>query len=286
MDSRLTLTTRGSEVEENPPNANQVRQAVEVCNNSPELMDYLVKGLSERLQSLGLLEDANELLTFVRSVRDQLEGLEAVRPGMTGAWAGNSNCLLTDFQNLHINRAEKAQAILTSALEGSLTQEFALQAAQFLRGYSADGAPLDAELLAACDDLFNAWLAENNIISQGGQLYEATDNGAMIRSDGKTGVPDNINAAKKADEARIRRLLTDPDKGFKSYLAKKGVQLISRELLNPEQKGAAKTPAEVRKAAVTSAALKKPKQQRAAEPVKPAAEGPDEGISKPSGGAS
>ena len=54
--------------------------------------------------------------------------------------------------------------------------------AEFIRGYSnEDGKLLEDDELEAMDTLFNAWLAENKMISQGGVIYAGTAKGEIER---------------------------------------------------------------------------------------------------------
>ena len=263
---KYSTTTQNSAVKRHAPLVKEIKKAIEVCSNSFELMDYLLIRLTEKVKSVGLLDDAHEMLDKIREYRDVLSNREALRGDRSRAWSGDPDSGLSDFEILQRDLAQEAQELIGRSLEGELQQAFALSdTAQFLRGYSEDGLPLDAELLQACDNLFNAWLAENDMIIKSGQIYDSTEKGELIGNDGKpldSEMSEDIrqNKAKKADAQKIKQLLNDPNKGFIAYLAKRGISLKTTELpyVQEKQPAQAKTKDRIRQA-VKKKAVEQPK---------------------------
>lgn len=76
---------------------------------------------------------------------------------------------------------------------------------------------LDPEMTAALDKLFNAWLALNGLLSKGGVLYRADDQGEiLLASDGRQVI---------VDPNFFEALINDPEKGYQAFAAKKGVRI-------------------------------------------------------------
>lgn len=231
----FTTTKKGSDVVEHPADAESIKK----CFDFPESADYLLPRLIEKLESVGLLAKAQDLVQKV----SEFVGVVLKQRSLRGdPWSADPACERTDFQNLQNNLAMEAQKLLTSAISDPVKMDFALSdMSQFLRGYSVNGNPLDPELLDPCDKLFNAWLAENNLLSKHGQIYETMDNGE-IRKDAK-GMPIT------ADPDKIRTLLNNPAKSFQVYLGKKTIALITQEHPYPEEKPKVNPKVEVRKTA-------------------------------------
>ena len=243
----LPTTKKGSEVAEHPPNSDAIKR----CFDFPESADYLLTRLIEKLRSVGLLDKAHDLVEKVREFVDIVQQQHNLRGE---PWSADLACERTDFQNLQAKLAQEARESLTATISEPMKMDFALSdMSQFLRGYSVDGKPLDPALLDSCDKLFNAWLAENNLLSKQGDIYEITDDG-KIRLD-ENGLP------VKADPAKFKQLFTDPAKGFQAYLAKKSIQLTIQEHPYPEEKPKAAQTIKQKETPQASSKTKKPTAQ-------------------------
>ena len=85
---------------------------------------------------------------------------------------------------------------------------------EFIRGYSdQDGNPLNDDAQEAINMVFNAWLAENHLISNPPVICEGTPDG-KIKED-KKGNPIVVQGEK------LRTLLDDPKTGFSAFVQKR-----------------------------------------------------------------
>src|SRR3990167_3412585 len=174
--AELATTKQGSDVVEHATDAVSIKK----CLDFPESADYLLSRLIEKLKSVGLLEKADELVEKVREYVDVVHKQRSLRGQ---PWDADPACERTDFQNLQANLAEEALERLTVVITDPMKMDYALSdLAEFVRGFSVNGKPLSPELLDFCDKLFNSWLAENNLLSKGGKIYEVSDKG-IIRKD-------------------------------------------------------------------------------------------------------
>lgn len=143
-------------------------------------------------------------------------------------WAGKLQDILTDFQNLQQKLAESSLETVVENISGNLKLDIAISnLTELLRGYSTDGEPISGDLLLALDRLFNAWMAEKDMISKGSTIYECDANGE-IKKDSQ-GEPIRVEAE------QIRELITDPDEGFAEYLSDKGMPVDVELHQYPEQ---------------------------------------------------
>ncbi len=96
-------------------------------------------------------------------------------------------------------------------------------------GYLVEPKPLSDEIVAAMDKLFNAWLAENSLISKGGVIYEGDKNGNIKQN--------KQNEPIKADPIMLRQKINSNDAdGFAHYVQhhNKAVHLTIRLQEYPE----------------------------------------------------
>lgn len=147
-----------------------------------------------------------------------------------GIWSGKPRA--PDFAVLQSGLSSKAAAVITEMMGSrttNVTFDYAVgAAAQFLRGYSKDGLPLPDEVVAELDTLFSSWLSENNMISKGGVIYQADENG-QIKKDAK-GNPAVV------DVDKLRERISNNADGFERYVEKnsKTIQLKAQEQAYPE----------------------------------------------------
>lgn len=128
----------------------------------------------------------------------------------------------SSFGEIDASLLNAVNAIL-SAEEGSL-EEKANQLYELLKdteGNAKAAVPLEAAQIDAMDKLFNAWLAEKNLLSKDSVIYEVTKKGE-IRQDA------NGNPI-KANAERVRAMINDPKNGFYKTLQAKGVQIITQQ---------------------------------------------------------
>ncbi len=87
---------------------------------------------------------------------------------------------------------------------------------------------LSKETVDALDKLFNAWLAENYMISKGGVIYEGTKDG-RIKQDEK-------GEKVRANPETLRNKISNKDAGFAHYVQKhnKSIHITVQEQPFPE----------------------------------------------------
>ncbi|CEG55778.1 hypothetical protein [Legionella fallonii] len=143
-------------------------------------------------------------------------------------WLGQINDS-SDYKKMQAEMALSAARDLDNMKLGTSNKaafEFAISdKSEFLRGYSADGQALDPKSLGSMDTLFNSYLAEHNMVSEGSVLYEATDQGKPKK--------DAQGVAIKADPQQVRDLINDPQQGYAKYLEGKGVNVTCQEQQYP-----------------------------------------------------
>jgi hypothetical protein len=86
--------------------------------------------------------------------------------------------------------------------------------------------PLDQETIDALDKLFNAWLVIHGMLSKGGTLYQ-TDKTGKILADAK-------GTLRTVDAQQFKSLMANPEQGFQSYVAAKGINLTTIQRDYPE----------------------------------------------------
>jgi hypothetical protein len=85
---------------------------------------------------------------------------------------------------------------------------------------------LEPEAIEALDNLFNAWLVAHGMLSQDGVLYKADEAGEILC--------DAKQNQLRVDPNEFRRLMADPEHGFKAYAAGKGARVTPVEQQFPE----------------------------------------------------
>ena len=149
------------------PNSIQVQAATEVIS-TVEAVNYFVDAIAE-ITSGPLLEKAIQFAEFLRLREYSSEA----------GWSGRA-LPDGDFQSYVEGKAAESAKLFQP---GEIKLEYAIsKLAEFLRGYSQEGKPLDEQMADAMDKLFNAWLSKNGMICQGGIIYERTPDG-QIKTD-------------------------------------------------------------------------------------------------------
>lgn len=151
------------------PNATQLESAMNLAT-TPEAKVYLLSEFMRVAKECGQTEHpaVTEVITILNE--NVLLGKQAA------IWAGQPP--KTPFQLQQDSLVARAAKVLSEGTLVRLILDIALSnTAELLRGYSQEGAPLDEETLAVIDKLFNAWLAQDELVSKGGVIYEGTTEG-------------------------------------------------------------------------------------------------------------
>ncbi|BCA93986.1 hypothetical protein TUM19329_03470 [Legionella antarctica] len=209
-----------------PPNLKEtLLDAMSVAETSVEAADYLVTQFRQVLTDAKMLDQCGDIL---KKVEDFAKYTKFKLLSSSQPWLGQSP-ESSDFKNMQANMAIDAVKDLESLSVGveDVTFDFAISDnSEFLRGCSLKGKALEAT-----DKLFNSWLADKNLVSQGSTLYDANANGQIKR--------DAQDKPAKANPNEVRKLITDPEQGFSQYMETKGIKVTCHEQVFPTvQKGA------------------------------------------------
>ena len=211
------------------PSAATLTECMRLSTTS-EAATYLAVQAKARLANL--LDDGpvKKVISILEAHAKNVE--LATGKGSENLWSGKP--LPTDFEELQSKSAAEADAAIKKLMGDKpidkLVFDFAVgNNAELLRGYTANGQPLGEDLVKAMDKLFNAWLAENKLISKGGVIYEGTEDG-QLKID-KQGNPVRANA-----EALREKIASQTD-GFEQYVQKhnKSVQIEIQPQPYPQQ---------------------------------------------------
>jgi len=192
--------------------------AMKTAETSIAAAEYLETQFKQILNKNKMLDSSQDIVgkveEFVQFVKFKL--ISSTQP-----WAGEQS-KSSDFSNMQQNIAADAVEKLEGVINGMI-KDLKLDVAindlsQLVRGYTSEGKALDAKLIDSMDKLFNAWLAENNIVNKGSTLFDANDKGDIRVDEKKQQV--------KTGAQRIRDLISG--KGFEAFLYKKGVQITSQ----------------------------------------------------------
>lgn len=205
--TKLETTTRGSNIGVYLPD----KKALLACfalATTPESADYMVKQLTALFQKTKMLSSGADIL---QTAEDYRQNVHLQRDSRANPWLGNVK-VNTDFQNLQQNLAKSAIKTVAEHVNQSIKMDIAInEQTQMLRGFSTDNQPATPEIAQVLDKLFNAWLAEHNLICKGSVIYEGTPEGDIQ--------VDKAGNLIKANTERVRALIADKTQGFERYFA-------------------------------------------------------------------
>lgn len=164
------------------PSPESLNKAVAVASNQLETLQYLATNLYKSLEKSRLVKDCEQLINEVDKL---VANAQFNEDNQVNAWLGNVKKVLaanniSDFASFHHFLASLSAAKLD---QQSVVLDCAVSdASEFIRGYSnEEGNALDGDELQAMDTLFNAWLADNGMLSKGGVIYQATASGDIAQ---------------------------------------------------------------------------------------------------------
>lgn len=176
MSKKLKLVT--SSESSRLPTMQSIKKAIEVAN-MPEVAEYLHEQLKEIAAQLKLTDQIPTLLSDLKKYADRV----AKAVGHKGDIWGGEFQAVSKFQNYQ-------RALATQAAENigtdHITMHYAIdeENAHFIRGYQGiDGNPPPESTVNSMDTLFNAWLADNDMISRDGIIYEADEQGHIKKDE-------------------------------------------------------------------------------------------------------
>lgn len=201
----MSLPLVRNRASEHPPvTADVIAKCIQVAT-TPEVAELLFERVSA---SFGNAVEAavQEVVAIVENHANNMR----LMGNYGDTWSGKRPS--TPFENYQEDLAAKAAKALGETQVNVVFDYAISNASQFLRAYSSNGNALPEDTVAAMDKLFNAWLAENNMISKGGVIYEATEDG-QIKTDA------NGNPV-RADAQALREKIRSNAGGFQQYLEK------------------------------------------------------------------
>jgi hypothetical protein len=183
------------------PNADAISKCMNLATTA-EAAEYLKNSANEIYLKAGLSKD--EAIKNVLDILTAHEDYIKLATDHRNTWAGKPPT--TVFEKRQEDLAAQASKILGERVT-DVKLDFALSDdSQLLRGYSSNGEPLDESSVAAMDKLFNAMLAEHQMISKGGTIYQGTKNGEIET--------DKNGELKKADPQEVKAKI----EGFEQYV--------------------------------------------------------------------
>jgi len=209
------------------PNADAITQCMRLSSTA-EAAQYLYEQAKGVFSSMMKQEPVKKVVDILKA---HAENVGLIKKDNGNSWAGKP--ISTDFNKLQAELAAEAAKFMSEHAE-DITFDYAVgKDSELLRGYSSNGNPLDGERVAAMDLLFNAWLAEQKMISKGGVIYEGTTSG-QIKQD-ENGAPVRANAK------TLRDIIASNESGFAKFAQKnnKAVQLLIQQQPYPQQPMAA-----------------------------------------------
>lgn len=220
------------------PLKESILEAMTVAETSVEAAQYLAQRVREIFTKAKVLDKFQDVMQKV----DEFAQYTAFRLNSTAQpWTGEQ-AEISGFKNMQQNFAKDAiDNVLAFAEEGQRIQ-FAIAVnddSRFLRGYSADGETMEKDVVSSFDKLFNAWLAEHNLISKDSTILTADDNGSLKMD--KQGNPI------KANPEQIKKLING-SQGYTSYLASKGITIASEQVPYPGSQQQVQQQQDIRKA--------------------------------------
>jgi hypothetical protein len=199
------------------PEKDEIKQAMDIGKNSIEGAKYLNQRVKERYEKSPISEDErralfNKLDEYTQLVECRLSSAERY-------WDGEPRAE-TDFINMQRNIAKIESKSLNDVIKGTLRMDIAVnKQSEFLRGYSIDGNPLDPKAQFSLDRLYNSWLAEENIMCQGGIYYESTSNGDIKQ--------DKLGNQITVDPDKVEKL----SQKYENFLNKQQIEGLERVVI-------------------------------------------------------
>ncbi|MDP1603595.1 MAG: hypothetical protein Q8M03_10060 [Legionella sp.] len=210
------------------PGKEAIKNCMEIAATNPDAANYFLDQLKRALANVDKSINTAPLLT---KISEFVDNVHMQRDFREDPWYGNIE-IKTDFQNLQQNLAKDAADRILQAENDSIKMDFALsEQADFLRAFS----PSDKAITTALDRIFNYSLATKKMISKGGAIYEANENGE-IQTD-KAGNPIRANAE------NVKKIIKAV---FQKYLEEKGIKVTTQEKTYPEKKPQVVTKPEVK----------------------------------------
>lgn len=197
----LARTSGADDFVLNPESLNKILQ---LAGNQVETLKYMQLAIRDKMGK------AVELADFITEINKLVANAayQAREKSRADIWSGAPG-LTEHLRNLFSQTEFSAfqEFMATSSVDNldadQIIMDYALsRSAQFMRAYTCDGNALTGEALDSMDTLFNAWLAKNQMISEGGIIYEGTSAGEIKQVKGASVHvnPDKLDALLSGNE--------------------------------------------------------------------------------------
>ncbi len=200
------------------PNSKEIEKAEQVGRQTRKGIRYYAKQFKkmikrnkmDKINSINAKELIEKLDQVVKEVDYSLDS--GANAWLKGIGAPRSS----KVDNLQRGLANESAGILHDKIGDDIRMHIAISDnADIIRGYEAGNKNIvDSENPNDLDNLLNGWLAENDIISKDGSLYEKGE-------DGKIKTDDNGEPI-RADADEVKDLINDSENGFDAYMERKG----------------------------------------------------------------
>ncbi len=207
----LSITTRGSLIKNRLPEGDALLKCLEVVTTN-ESADYLYNRFLAIVQKANKLNDSQPVLDKIAKFREDIYLQNTISDD---PWMGQTAEESNDFQKLQRNIAAQSLVAVAAKVQGELVMDYAIsEEAQLVRSYKINDEDVDSDTSINLDKLFNAWLAENQIVSQDSMLYASNQEGELLTS------------STTDLRQKLLQIIDDKKKGFQAFLQEKGMQLV------------------------------------------------------------
>lgn len=236
-DNRHLPLARHSQGEAKMPSTEAIGEAVKmvIAGNTEEGAKYLRTALEKKLIACDKLEAGQGLLAKIDGVVSYVQ--MRIKTGEK-AWEGKV-IDPSEYKTFQDAVAREAHAILKDMLgKVGIVYNYAINdESNLVRGYSTeDGKTPDEAAVKAFDDLFNAWLAENEMRNKEGYIYHTDGNGDIRQVEDEKGrkIPDKVNPQE------LEERIADKETGFAQSVRKdKDINFSVKQRDYPEPSKAA-----------------------------------------------
>lgn len=230
------------------PTTTEIKSAMEMASGSVEAAEYLNAQVKKLAEQSKFLAKNPELKAKVINAMQQFSDYVSFKNTVQGQpWAGQS-VEVSEHKNFQNNLADEAIKQVTNKTQ-NIRMDYAIdEKGHYVRGYSANGEMVSSEAASALDRVFNAWLANNNLVIKGGFIYP-TD-ASQIESN-------------RLSAEQVRALISE--KGLTSFMEQKGIQVEMKLREYPGARKEAQTKQDVT-AAVQQARKEEQKTATSVEP--------------------
>lgn len=201
MQNKLPLA-KDRNAHETMPNGAALLMCHEI-SSTPEIADYYVDKLERKCDKAGLREIAGPVIALAREHRDNVYAQrDRENPYLPQDKSGDNSekRVLSDFENFQRNLCKIGIAHLVQNIKGDIKINFAVSdMSEMVRLFLENGQKMGPKEMAALDKVLNYLLANENMVSKNGVIYESVD-GKIREVAGKPVIADKERVAKAIEK--------------------------------------------------------------------------------------